>query len=280
MDLKLGIRTNCFEGMKRFSFIFIVCSMLSSCYRMGDDVGGEFIILPGDVIKKSCDVSIVSSNGKTPSNYSYSINLMIFYDKWEGEYVPINRFDGTNFYWPSGEYLERFGDNADYVKSEFRNLTFAAKEGLDIEWDRFHASTVFPMGQIKVYANDIVNGVAAGEDLLDQFWLIQHFPGKSDFPINTIEPVTSLSIDDPKLILDELLDNNCLYHWRFYINSSDSNMTPISERKDIIFTFTVPVRKVLILQWINDRKDNHDAPMPYIDTELTWRISTKTGQLN
>ena len=57
-------------------------------------------------------------------------------------------------------------------------------------------------------------------------------------------------------------------------------MTPISERKDIIFTFTVPVRKVLILQWINDRKDNHDAPMPYIDTELTWRISTKTGQLN
>ena len=260
------------------SIVLLICCLFTTAcvQKWGDNHPHDFIMLPGDAVTESGRVDIVSSNGKTQSSYSYSFDLYITYDTFTHQYVPINLFNGTEYLWPSDEYLERFGSNSDYVKSGFKDLVFGLFD--ETPQYNYYASTVFPMGLIKVYANDIVNGVAAGEDLLDQFWEKPSFTGTASFP-NNVEPVTSLSIDDPRLLPDELQDNNCFYHWRFYINSSDTNFTPISERKDIIFTFTIPVRKVLILQWINDRKDNPDAPMPYIDTELTWRISTKTGQL-
>lgn len=136
-------------------------------------------------------------------------------------------------------------------------------------------TTVFPIGQLVLTADVPVSGIPAGENL-------------ADICLGTLESYAStqsldnltLSIDDGSQLYSDLLANGCL---GTSVSSTITLDAPSSLEKGITFTLSVPVRRVLFLEWLNLLQSNPEAGIPYKDEILTgsgkWGPYYKDGDV-
>ena len=76
----------------------------------------------------------------------------------------------------------------------------------------------------------------------------------------------TLSIDDGSQLYSDLLANGCS---GTSVSSTITLEAPSSLEKGITFTLSVPVRRVLFLEWLNLLQSNPEAGIPYKDEILT-----------
>lgn len=110
------------------------------------------------------------------------------------------------------------------------------------------------------------NGVPAGDDLTAVFTRIIMSPFSKSLETEHV----SLEFED----IDSLIDyasNNCVSLIQLQLRRSE-------ELPEVVnLTFTLPVRRVLLLKWLNDRLDNESATVSYIDDEIEWKCVINDG---
>lgn len=127
-------------------------------------------------------------------------------------------------------------------------------------------STIFATGALRVVADREFNGVPAGDDLTAVFTRIIMSPFSKSLETEHV----SLEFED----IDSLIDyasNNCVSLIQLQLRRSE-------ELPEVVnLTFTLPVRRVLLLKWLNDRLDNESATVSYIDDEIEWKCVINDG---
>lgn len=196
----------------------------------------------------------------------------------------ISNYDVEEFkyeiqrYVPSKELLKTFGKNKEKV-AEAYDYTFDKcysfiSEKVDALCE-FSVLTALYSGDLSLTADRDFAGIKAGENLASMIMGTPH----NDYQID-IWGKDAVIADGCNMaehlgnVLDLPADYNCLLGadmLAFSIPIGDYDLT----EGTVNFELKIPVRVVGYLQWLNDRIEDPDAPVPYKEEILHCRFSSK-----
>lgn len=184
----------------------------------------------------------------------FSLHWFIYIDSTKGDSELIPGMH--SFYqWPSEDIWRTFEDRSKIVEENFKSLAREMFSNIPTGGNHI-VTTVFPIGRQVITANVPIFGIPAGEDLSSLILdgNLEQYPSAQ-----TLDNLT-LHSDNGNLLYSELLTNGSLGN-----GVSIRMNAPDSFDQKIVFTLSVPVRRVLFLEWLNQLQSNPDAPIPYID---------------
>ena len=170
---------------------------------------------------------------------------------------------GDNSYEPSDDVYNRFGENAQIVKEEYKNILAKLKiqQNKAISSLFFYEDTGFSLTADRDFA-----GVKAGDNLVSLFE-----KGKINWENYDLN------------LLPLQLCEQFPFDYMLYIQSGQfikfdlhiGNFQPV--RETVTFTLTLPIKSVQFLTWLNDKLTDENAPMTWKDEVLTCTFSSNTG---
>lgn len=249
------VQNNDCIAMKHIVLSSLVMTVIfSSCIRP-DAIPSSFKLTPGDAFELEARVTTFNRRGITGWPYlaiDVSLNPEGCAD------YDIQRGKLHSFLWPSDDIWLRYGKNSTEVKRRYKEIVYQMEDLTERSSPGEWYSTVFARGSVKVVADKTVNGLSAGTDLTHLFENLS-FDDNSEY-------ATSLNIDDIAT-LKETLYGKSLIFFRPKITS------PIDMPESVTFIFSIPVRRVMFLRWIDDCINNPLASPSYVDDELCWEIT-------
>ena len=212
-----------------------------------------FYCLPGECASFATR-SIASTLGNRNGTPFFIITGGFTFKKSVGESIPGEVL--YEYVWPEDNIWDEFADNKEQVMNDYKSLVkglFRAKKDQQVVKEE-HLSTIFLREPITITASLPIGGIPAGENLSslcdENYWKPKVIDNLDGF---------ELSVSNPIALYSELQDNKCL--------SGISIKMPAPDKleQEITFHVSVPIRRVLLLHWLEDLKNNPDAPMPYND---------------
>lgn len=236
-------------------FLLTGCESLIPSSRVGSRY---FTLVPGDC----CGIGYsyeVMTNGDDGNRIQILLRTEL-----KDPVLKTSKESRTCHRFPSDDIFKNYEES---VKQTFYNLSFDIEKNMSWCPKYAYYSTVFPIGSTTVTANKDFQGIRAGEDISSL--LIKKEPEFCSEPWD--HPLRINSIKD-------FIDDLDIYHnlGLFYIVLS----APQTMEEDTKFTVSVPVRKVKILQWLDDLSESQDAPMPYTDETITWSVVVQAFKID
>lgn len=255
--------------MKRIAILFIIVQNLFSCYMIAPT--GKMVeyrtLLPGECLadtdltyNSNVTASSIICNGK----YSFSFALNLNNYEVDKEELWVSRVI------PSDELFKSYGGKS--VKKDYLKIYDACSEYADEYlpyYNYFTLITILYNGGISLVADKDFAGYQAGEDM---------GPYLTAISVGEENPVVC-----PKYNTADYLGKflNIPLEYTGILNDTPSFGIPVGDcqltDETVRFELKIPVKVIRYLQWMNDKKNDPDAPVPYSEEVLICKFSTRYG---
>lgn len=255
-------------------FGLVMLLIMTSCgwFWRGSDPTVYQYFLPGECLASAELTFVPSLHRVEKDRLVFVFNPSISnYDVEEFKYE-IHR------YVPSKELLKAFGKNKDRVAEAYVNTFDKCYSFISEKLDalsEFSVLTALYSGDLSLTADRDFAGIKAGENLAP---MIKGTP-YNDYQID-IWGKDAVIADGCNMaehlgnVLDLPADYKCLLEADMLAFSIPVDNYELTE-ETVNFELKIPVRIVCYLQWLNDRIEDPDAPVPYKEEILYCRFSSK-----
>lgn len=179
---------------------------------------------------------------------------------------------------PSNDLFEKFGNNQNAIKEEFDNIfsDFSASFGERFHKQSYSIVTVLYNGGLSLTANKDFAGYPAGSNLAS---IVTCCPMYDNLVKESGEnPVIAPAYNTPANaggFLGIPLDYICMLKDGVEFSIPIDNHQLVEE--SVTFNLEIPVKVVLYLTWLNDKRTNPNASVPYKEEVLHCTFTTKFG---